>query len=120
MRLQPKSRLLTDICFSSRRPYTSASSYWSSVVCSSDLGRNPLRVVIVLSWGCLAWFAVGLAVWRSEERRVGKDCIFRCYRVGDEKKVGVRVVVLSFLVVVHRRRRLTRMYLMWRVVAGQW
>src|SRR2546426_7011580 len=67
--------------FSSRRRHTRLQGDWSSDVCSSDLVASqtvpilaiaPMVVVWLASIHVTAWISV--AVIRSEERRVGKEC----------------------------------------------
>src|SRR5256885_6032072 len=86
--------------FSSRRRHTRLQGDWSSDVCSSDLLRGPLRLImfrktfsiiytvseelrllVALFWwspkaipGALSCGLFGLLFYRSEERRVGKEC----------------------------------------------
>src|SRR5699024_11825527 len=80
--------------FSSRRRHTRSKRDWSSDVCSSDLVRiweHQLRVdedlaaartgvgeVLERAGDDLDDVLCGLLVERSEERRVGKECRFRC------------------------------------------
>src|SRR5690349_22135415 len=71
--------------FSSRRRHTRSLRDWSSDVCSSDL-RESLRVVCVGDRAIRRLFSFRLrasredcsysasGAWRSEERRVGKEC----------------------------------------------
>src|SRR2546422_7073778 len=81
---------LTYFFFSSRRRHTRCSRDWSSDVCSSDLfwpeerhasTSSPYAQHLGLSER--AWFgrslpklqrSSSLEAWRSEERRVGKEC----------------------------------------------
>src|SRR3546814_1907019 len=83
-----------DLCifffFKQKTAYEMRISDWSSDVCSSDL--TPLLTRQVLPQFSLVWasrrrcssrrlrcFPVGGAcVWRSEERRVGKECVSTC------------------------------------------
>src|SRR3546814_5038203 len=70
--------------FKQKTAYEVRISDWSSDVCSSDL-----------NWSCCAWIAclackasnwlvacmacnAPVADWRSEERRVGKECVSTC------------------------------------------
>src|SRR6516162_6810617 len=61
--------------FSSRRRHTRLQGDWSSDMCSSDLAAvperapEPLHVIPHRDLGGRRW-----AGWRSEERRVGKEC----------------------------------------------
>src|SRR5690349_24889597 len=94
--------------FSSRRRHTRSLRDWSSDVCSSDLGRTwwragleaalrtsvmALPIIITLVWRSethggqtIDWFN-----WkRSEERRVGKECRYRCWRYHEKKKQEIR------------------------------
>src|SRR5438046_9676040 len=71
--------------FSSRRRHTILVSDWSSDVCSSDLSgccmpEHPARSILirVRADGERALSErVYQQCWRSEERRVGKECRFR-------------------------------------------
>src|SRR3989442_234314 len=68
--------------FSSRRRHTRCGRDWSSDVCSSDLppaARRPLAPADVLQHGLERrrveeLLRLPLGQWRSEERRVGKEC----------------------------------------------
>src|SRR5690606_40104269 len=80
--------------FSSRRRHTRFSRDWSSDVCSSDLGKDDFIFAITLlpehfyfliingvnRHAYVIWlyrqFPIKSTVYRSEERRVGKEC--RC------------------------------------------
>src|SRR5690625_7499901 len=95
--------------FSSRRRHTRWPRDWSSDVCSSDLIRARVdlreRVVsfppqpvitednLTLAIDTVVYFQVTnpqAAVYRSEERRVGKECNWRGSLVdGNEKEVQV-------------------------------
>src|SRR5256885_6248138 len=90
--------LLCFFFFSSRRRHTRLQGDWSSDVCSSDLTRSlaegvrvfaiSIVISIILGTGEVASIVliVGLTlfytfeggmtavIWRSEERRVGKEC----------------------------------------------
>src|SRR5688572_25242028 len=80
--------------FSSRRRHTSFDCDWSSDVCSSDLDELTGEAVcafVVLKGarptGAEAQkIAKELRDWRSEERRVGKECRAKCYADYLEKK----------------------------------
>src|SRR5207253_3637497 len=92
--------------FSSRRRHTRWPRDWSSDVCSSDLlrpprrlhGRRPLRRQRGARQLRAAQGGDGRerrgahplpaprAAWRSEERRVGKECRSRCERGHDKKR----------------------------------
>src|SRR3546814_4139838 len=100
-------RVLYVFCFfffKQKTAYEMRISDWSSDVCSSDLARVPLRVVGVLQpkgqsgWGgdaddvimvplesarrrlsgTVGLSADGVQQIRSEERRVGKECVSTC------------------------------------------
>src|SRR5437868_6145276 len=102
------------ICFffSSRRRHTRSKRDWSSDVCSSDLtsdvgARSMFALWFIAgcsiaalllyplyginknqatpSW-CLWACAITAALWRSEERRVGKECRSRWSRYHPKKK----------------------------------
>src|SRR5260221_8804133 len=67
--------------FSSRRRHTRSLCDWSSDVCSSDLlPEDPMSIRLRLVLLLLALLVFVLAgekrprIWRSEERRVGKEC----------------------------------------------
>src|SRR5687768_18284510 len=62
--------------FSSRRRHTRCSRDWSSDVCSSDLAMTPVRLGAVgyLNARPLVYELERLPRFRSEERRVGKEC----------------------------------------------
>src|SRR2546422_7455567 len=80
--------------FSSRRRHTRCSRDWSSDVCSSDLNvtvarlrgeeyllerrlfrrRSTGEVIERDRKGGAAWTRFAFPTWRSEERRVGKEC----------------------------------------------
>src|SRR5206468_8630683 len=83
--------------FSSRRRHTRSDRDWSSDVCSSDLFAGTLCETVrypsvgqlhILNGGKLTLLQSGqrdlqideptLLFFRSEERRVGKECIFCC------------------------------------------
>src|SRR5438876_9678341 len=83
--MRRKKRLLA-FFFSSRRRHTRWTGDWSSDVCSSDLE-------LPLSWGApfvltaIAWeVAKSALMMRSEERRVGKECIARRFDAGLENQ----------------------------------
>src|SRR5436190_10703903 len=65
--------------FSSRRRHTRSLCDWSSDVCSSDLaGWDSLHPKLGITKRFYDWFTPAIAVsdfrFRSEERRVGKEC----------------------------------------------
>src|SRR3546814_13081837 len=73
------------VFFKQKTAYEMHSSDWSSDVCSSDLADSgPVRVSLVI----IAWRACGHSTrtssarrstpGRSEERRVGKECVSTC------------------------------------------
>src|SRR3546814_7367448 len=84
--------------FKQKTAYEMRISDWSSDVCSSDLGTPPTCVEIasfpeewrsrVAQADCLlvegpmakndAWVRAALQAARSEERRVGKECVSTC------------------------------------------
>src|SRR3546814_9564623 len=93
--------LLLFVCCKRKPAYEMRVSDWSSDVCSSDLGTVSLLHATliggtaVLMWGALAllttWtgrvppfqllalaFGIAFALSRSEERRVGKECVSTC------------------------------------------
>src|SRR5256885_16945308 len=85
--------------FSSRRRHTRLQGDWSSDVCSSDLpipmsgSRAPRRArAIRCGWWTAACrgcpFPGASTAWRSEERRVGKECRSRWspYHLKKKKK----------------------------------
>src|SRR3546814_4123066 len=64
--------------FKQKTAYEMRISDWSSDVCSSDLLANGLQVVVVENHRApvvthMVWYKV-----RSEERRVGKECVSTC------------------------------------------
>src|SRR5262245_66489875 len=65
--------------FSSRRRHTRCLSDWSSDVCSSDLGaRRSAQWMSSHCAGRAPWVRKpSVKVWRSEERRVGKESRYR-------------------------------------------
>src|SRR5438046_4635579 len=63
--------------FSSRRRHTRLVSDWSSDVCSSDLAWAAAKARNLGGSSALACFMRSVACWRSEERRVGKECGLR-------------------------------------------
>src|SRR5438045_9337739 len=82
-----------DFFFSSRRRHTRCLSDWSSDVCSSDLYRY-CEILLLHAAGQRATGCVyntttvnncPRAKWRSEERRVGKECRFRWWPERYEK-----------------------------------
>src|SRR5690606_40255706 len=86
--------------FSSRRRHTRFSRDWSSDVCSSDLFVYviaPLGAISCLfimkglprtAWERFGiWLALGVIVYRSEERRVGKECRSRWWPGNQKKKL---------------------------------
>src|SRR5438045_4489564 len=86
-------RLMYYFFFSSRRRHTRCLSDWSSDVCSSDLvlvigvvallsglvKRFPKHGKFLGHTRFAAYFMITMFP-RSEERRVGKECRFRCAR----------------------------------------
>src|SRR3546814_10401418 len=83
------SDLLCFFFFKQKTAYYMRSSYWSSDVCSSDL-REPFprpgpgmaraaallqRLAAVRGRLSLCADQAAAAKWRSEERRVGKECV---------------------------------------------
>src|SRR5690625_6885740 len=85
---EPELAQLIIICigavffFSSRRRHTRWPRDWSSDVCSSDLvgglpGQDPFDSPAVLIAGEVG-AEQSQATFRSEERRVGKECRYRC------------------------------------------
>src|SRR5688500_19760129 len=89
----------SDFFFSSRRRHTRLQGDWSSDVCSSDLvcssfiartaslslfhsDRSPAPETLFTS----CWVIVE-PPWRSEERRVGKECGSRWWAYSREKNV---------------------------------
>src|SRR5690625_7262680 len=80
--------------FSSRRRHTRWPRDWSSDVCSSDLEQREAgthkkhksqlhRIVAAVTLALIA----ELGSWRSEERRVGKECRGRGWGDAERKKV---------------------------------
>src|SRR5438128_7873025 len=72
---------LLSFFFSSRRRHTRCYRDWSSDVCSSDLVMIAMAIMTSLSpkltLDLLPFIPItGLFTWRSEERRVGKECRF--------------------------------------------
>src|SRR5438105_8874899 len=81
--------------FSSRRRHTRSTRDWSSDVCSSDLMKTSVRVLAIIAVGLAMLSTVACnklqardqlnkgvqsyksAKYRSEERRVGKECRYR-------------------------------------------
>src|SRR5262245_66512388 len=84
VRIRVGPYLLVFFFFSSRRRHTRCLSDWSSDVCSSDLqtrsppahGPRPTS----------AWAPHAECGWRSEERRVGKECRSRWAPCHEKKK----------------------------------
>src|SRR5207247_4678335 len=70
--------LLLCFFFSSRRRHTRSTRDWSSDVCSSDLrstGRKLGSLETTRSWRHFVRYPMPSSIiWRSEERRVGKEC----------------------------------------------
>src|SRR3546814_8112593 len=73
--------------FKQKTAYEMRISDWSSDVCSSDLVVRPLAVLVSTLGGKLSWRERTLIAWiaprgivaaRSEERRVGKECVSTC------------------------------------------
>src|SRR5699024_12344442 len=88
--------------FSSRRRHTRSKRDWSSDVCSSDLHRHeggldgrPRRAVpapgSAVGGGQGQAQGVGIQPlrWRSEERRVGKECRYWLETEKDQKKIAL-------------------------------
>src|SRR3546814_1694292 len=65
--------------FKQKTAYDMRISDWSSDVCSSDLPKKPSKWIplSIMAWrqGCRHG---ATAAWRSEERRVGKECVSTC------------------------------------------
>src|SRR5688500_19994713 len=73
--------------FSSRRRHTRLQGDWSSDVCSSDLRRWLHLLGRCRSDGRLRSLRpCRSGAWRSEERRVGKECRSRGWRIHQNKK----------------------------------
>src|SRR6266436_9037752 len=73
--------------FSSRRRHTRCSRDWSSDVCSSDLDRSEVQASAPAPRGRLRPSAShSWRRWRSEERRVGKECRSRWWPCHQKKK----------------------------------
>src|SRR5438045_7276111 len=72
--------------FSSRRRHTRCLSDWSSDVCSSDLKSMPASAEIIAITRCAMPFVVDFTGFRSEERRVGKECRSRWAPEQEKKK----------------------------------
>src|SRR3546814_8197728 len=72
--------------FKQKTAYEMRISDWSSDVCSSDLvpGRRSHQSSASKGtsarnhWGCRKWNCSGMFDVRSEERRVGKECVSTC------------------------------------------
>src|SRR3546814_4465702 len=77
--------------FKQKTAYEMRISDWSSDVCSSDLSRHPQRLHLADHLGDLGDVAIlrraprrahaearGAGFLRSEERRVGKECVSTC------------------------------------------
>src|SRR3546814_4828899 len=86
-RLVPTVMLLALLfCFKQKTAYDMRISDWSSDVCSSDLGGDVLRLnqhLGIAPADCavmlIATFRrMGNSFERSEERRVGKECVSTC------------------------------------------
>src|SRR5690349_23561291 len=77
--------------FSSRRRHTTSLRDWSSDVCSSDLLKNWSATGVLYLSVARGMPTVpatsGKTTWRSEERRVGKECWFR--GVADRLSMGM-------------------------------
>src|SRR6476620_8021940 len=69
--------------FSSRRRHTRYWRDWSSDVCSTDLPRLPSPAPCRGTWSR----STPVRRWRSEERRVGKECRSRWSRYDQKKKL---------------------------------
>src|SRR6267143_1377025 len=80
------------LCFfcSSRRRHTRWNCDWSSDVCSSDLHGNAMRRQRSAARAAHELVDVAVA-WRSEERRVGKECRSRWSPYHYKKKRSCRV-----------------------------
>src|SRR3546814_3127913 len=64
--------------FKQKTAYEMRISDWSSDVCSSDLCRQPVRLRIIHRLHVIVDLHRGHAGNRSEERRVGKECVSTC------------------------------------------
>src|SRR3546814_7639041 len=83
------SVVTSDFCFfffKQKTAYEMRISDWSSDVCSSDLAARGAaslpaqgardRRGVTMTW--TAGLAIYMVTWRSEERRVGKECVSTC------------------------------------------
>src|SRR5437588_6369907 len=79
--------------FSSRRRHTRSLCDWSSDVCSSDLYNHGCYLGDALVRLCAQSMAPAqvVVVDRSEERRVGKECISRWALYYLKKKIKIKV-----------------------------
>src|SRR3546814_9499530 len=64
--------------FKQKTAYEMRISDWSSDVCSSDLGCAGDESFMILSWSVGSTVVAGCGPARSEERRVGKECVSTC------------------------------------------
>src|SRR3546814_1619089 len=72
--------------FKQKTAYEMRISDWSSDVCSSDLGGAWMQTLLLVAAASLAlagtlverWLFFAEAKHRSEERRVGKECVSTC------------------------------------------
>src|SRR3546814_9054311 len=64
--------------FKQKTAYDMRISDWSSDVCSSDLVKAGLRPAAVTKGAAQAGLVLHTVTKRSEERRVGKECVSTC------------------------------------------
>src|SRR3546814_7568519 len=86
MHVRSEIRFCLQVCFFKQKTsYEMRISDWSSDVCSSDLTTTLLSyalagfgIVTTLSTLGVSWDKLQWLVARSEERRVGKECVSTC------------------------------------------
>src|SRR3546814_10692289 len=64
--------------FKQKTAYVMRISDWSSDVCSSDLPGSKATIADLDFVRAQGWDIDLKAHWRSEERRVGKECVITC------------------------------------------
>src|SRR6266542_6715796 len=89
--------------FSSRRRHTRCYRDWSSDVCSSDLiSALPIKARLNSVFSRPVNSRTMAAIFRSEERRVGKECRSRCLPYHQKNDKLANVVTSDKLVLVLR------------------
>src|SRR3546814_8147229 len=65
--------------FKQKTAYEMRISDWSSDVCSSDLSQGGPEIFLLQHASCIRYVStMDASVRRSEERRVGKECVSTC------------------------------------------